>query len=308
MAATPANGGINLYWNPVTGAEKYHICYGFSVDSVTIDGGETTGEFLSIGELARDTMYYFRVRSYNSAGWSDWSVAANAKTADVTSIPPPAAAPTNVTAVALSPTEVLVSWTAVAEADKYRVFYYTGGTEISLNTEYSPVRISDLSPNTVYTFTVKAGNSGGWSAAFAQASAATLRVYTVTTGTLSHGAITANPASGAEGTPITITAAPNSGYQLKEGTLRYYVGGAGYNITGTNFTLPASDVTVRADFELSVPSGVTAAATSSSSITVSWSAVAGVSGYKVYRSGSGGGSILKQYYCQMVCRGRGGRL
>jgi hypothetical protein len=81
-------------------------------------------------------MYYFRVRAYNSAGYSDWSTVANAKTADVTSMPPPTVAPANVAAVVLSHTESLVSWTAVAEADKYRVFYtIAGGAEISLNTE-----------------------------------------------------------------------------------------------------------------------------------------------------------------------------
>jgi hypothetical protein len=74
-------------------------------------------------------------------------------------------------------------------------------------------------------------------------------VYTVTITKPENGNITANPRSGEEGTIITLTLTPASGYWLKEGSLKYNDGSADVPITGTTFTLPAADVTVTAEFE-----------------------------------------------------------
>lgn len=75
------------------------------------------------------------------------------------------------------------------------------------------------------------------------------KIYSVTIGTLTHGIIVANPTSGIEGTEINLTVTPESAYQLKMGTLKY--GTTAINETTKKFNLPASDVTVTAEFELS---------------------------------------------------------
>jgi hypothetical protein len=74
--------------------------------------------------------------------------------------------------------------------------------------------------------------------------------YTVTIGTLSNGSITASPTSGVEGTEITLTVTPASGYRLKFGTLKH--GTTTINESTFKFNLPDEDVTVVAEFEASL--------------------------------------------------------
>ena len=73
--------------------------------------------------------------------------------------------------------------------------------------------------------------------------------YTVSLGALSGGGITAAPTSAGEGTTINLTITPDSGKQLKAGTLKYNDGTSDNAISGTNFTMPAANVTVTAEFE-----------------------------------------------------------
>ncbi|MGQ5712428.1 S-layer homology domain-containing protein [Desulforudis sp. DRI-14] len=72
--------------------------------------------------------------------------------------------------------------------------------------------------------------------------------YTVTIGTLSGGMITASPTSATPGTNINLTITPDTGKQLKAGTLKYNDGN-NHSITGTSFVMPPDNVTVTAEFE-----------------------------------------------------------
>jgi hypothetical protein len=74
------------------------------------------------------------------------------------------------------------------------------------------------------------------------------QTYTITIGELTNGLISANPTSGVEGTGIILTVTPNGGYKLKAGTLKY--GTTTINETTKKFNLPASNVTVIAEFVL----------------------------------------------------------
>lgn len=69
--------------------------------------------------------------------------------------------------------------------------------------------------------------------------------YTVTVQDDGNGTGTAAPASAAEGAEITLTAAPNSGYQFKA----WEVVSGGVTVTDNKFILPADNVTVKAIFE-----------------------------------------------------------
>jgi hypothetical protein len=74
--------------------------------------------------------------------------------------------------------------------------------------------------------------------------------YQVKIAPLLHGKITANPQYGPENTPITLAITPDSGYGLKDGTLKYKkADGAETAITGNTFNLPGYNVTVSAEFE-----------------------------------------------------------
>jgi hypothetical protein len=88
--------------------------------------------------------------------------------------------------------------------------------------------------------------------------------YIITAAALSHGTLSADPASAPEGTLITLTVTPDPGYVLKRGSLIYSYGGADYPVddpvdenggdapaesgAGYTFTMPASDLTVYAEF------------------------------------------------------------
>lgn len=73
--------------------------------------------------------------------------------------------------------------------------------------------------------------------------------YTVTVGTLSGGSITASPATAQAGNSITLTITPDSGKQLKTGSLKYNDGTKNVAISGTSFILPDANVTITAEYE-----------------------------------------------------------
>jgi len=69
--------------------------------------------------------------------------------------------------------------------------------------------------------------------------------YTVNVQSDGNGTATANPSSATAGMKITLTAAPNSGYKLKE----WQVVSGGVTVSNNQFTMPSSNVTVKAVFE-----------------------------------------------------------
>jgi hypothetical protein len=95
--------------------------------------------------------------------------------------------------------------------------------------------------------------------------------YTIAVGSLSGGIVNPDPAFAAAGTAVTLTVTPETGYALKGGSLAVNgddgavpVSGSGLTYT---FTMPASNVTVSAEFErlYSVAAGAFAGGSLSSS-------------------------------------------
>lgn len=70
-------------------------------------------------------------------------------------------------------------------------------------------------------------------------------LYSVTIGELTGGTITASPTKARPGATITLTITPDTGKQLKAGTLKYN----DTAIIGNTFTMPAADVVITAEFE-----------------------------------------------------------
>ena len=102
-------------------------------------------------------------------------------------------------------------------------FTSSADTEYLHNNAYTYVEFS--SQNTVTTYTVTVQNNGNGSAA-------------------------ASPTTAAAGAEITLSASPKSGYHFKE----WQVISGTVAITDNKFTMPASDVTVKAIFEADAPS------------------------------------------------------
>jgi hypothetical protein len=82
-----------------------------------------------------------------------------------------------------------------------------------------------------------------------------LSLYSVTANAASHGSVAANLENAEMGTTITLTASPDTGYQLKSLTVKD-AASADVTVSGTGtsrtFIMPASNVTVSAEFELNL--------------------------------------------------------
>ena len=116
------------------------------------------------------------------------------------------------------------------------------------------------------TFTVKAENSGGsdtkeLSITITKDAPAE---YTVTVTTEGSGMASASPAKAAAGAEITLSATPDKGYHLKEWQVE---SPTGLVITNNKFTMPDSNVEVKAIFEEDAPPAPTNPAKPSISVT-----------------------------------------
>ena len=101
--------------------------------------------------------------------------------------------------------------------------------------------------------------------------------YTVTVTNDGNGAASADPASGATGTVVTLTATPNEGYQFKEWQL---ISG-GVTIADNKFTIGTENVEVKAIFEAIPAAAYTVTVTTDGNGTASASPASGVTGTEV---------------------------
>ena len=76
--------------------------------------------------------------------------------------------------------------------------------------------------------------------------------YTVSVAALTGGSVTPDKATAASGETVTLTVTPNSGIQLKPGTLQYTDGSSSHAISGMSFEMPMANVSISAQFEIPV--------------------------------------------------------
>jgi fibronectin type 3 domain-containing protein len=137
------------------------------VEFATIHTATPSARSFSDVGLDAETEYFYQVRACNDADCSPWSATAAATTTAPSDAPP--ATPSSVTATAISPSEILVTWAPAAGAATYRLRHRqgTGGPwndpTIVSGTETSYTQ-ADLLPGTTYQFQVAACNAAGCSA------------------------------------------------------------------------------------------------------------------------------------------------
>jgi hypothetical protein len=171
-----------------TGASTVHLAWadgsdnedGFTVERST-DGlaftqvgsvaANVTG--FDVNDLAPSTSYVFRVRAFNTAGISPWS-----PTASATTLQAPLGAPTDLVAVALSKTQVRLTWRDNSSAETgFRIERSTNRKTFSVvaTTAAGATTFTDggARAGETYYYRVFAVNSGGASAASNVASATT---------------------------------------------------------------------------------------------------------------------------------------
>ena len=181
-ATTVSSSQINLSWTDNSNNEN-----GFKVEQST-DG--TT--FVQIATLANNatshgvtglspsTTYFFRVASFNDAGNSQFSNTANATTAPVP--PPVPAAPSGLTATAVSRTQINLSWIDNSsnesgfKIERCRNANCTNYAEIAqVGANVSAFADTGLTKNTTYRYRIRAFSAAGNSTYSNPASARTLK-------------------------------------------------------------------------------------------------------------------------------------
>lgn len=161
----------SLSWTAVPNATKYFVYRGTAPGNVAFLATvlAPTTSFKAV-TLAAGTTYYWQVR----ATAANKLISDASPEASATTFPPPAA-PTGVTATAVSSSRIRVDWTAQANVVKYYVYQAGGifkGTVVSGNP--TTFTVTSLAANTTYGFYVVADAGGGLvSAASATASATT---------------------------------------------------------------------------------------------------------------------------------------
>ena len=158
---------IDVFFQTSYGATRYTI-YAYESSSVsevgTIDGLSSP---IRVSGLRGGTLHIFKVSAINATGPSALSIESN----EIITSPSP---PINVVPTVESSTSVIVSFTLSTGATSYTVSPLggLGGLPVFSGTT-SPITVTDLLPNTSYSFIVRAINSSGFNTSNASTSITT---------------------------------------------------------------------------------------------------------------------------------------
>jgi len=241
---------INLFWSapsnnggyPITGYKiEYRVGSG-SYSTLVSDTGSTSTTFSHTG-LTTNQAYLYRVYTITSFGTSeDPSPEAFAQPKSTSTLNTPSA-PTNLTATAVSPTQISLSWTvpsnnggAVITGYKIEVKSGSGSyTTLVSNTQSTITTYSHtgLTTGTTYTYKVSAINSAGAGTASNESSA----TPTSSSSSGVPGAPTNLSAMAVSGTQINLSwNAPsnNGGYPITGYKIEYRIGSGSYTTLVSN--------------------------------------------------------------------------
>ena len=304
--------GVGLAWNVTPNADSYTIEKSTDQNNWTTEytgnGGSSSFPFAQVSGLTQGTRYYFRIKASNAAGDSAWSAPISHLTGGTAPAPPPA--PTGLSATAMSPIAISVTWSSSTGATSYTLEKSTNQTDWS--TEWTGTgtftTVSGLGSGTTYYFRVKASNANGdsgWSN-IANATThgttppppATPTNFTATSVNESQINLSWNASSGA------------TGYKLERSTnqtnwTEIFSGNAlTYNATGLNsgttyyFRLSAHNAAMAfstfvyanaltLESTTPAPTGLTISNPTVSSLQIAWNSVDGASSYRLERSENG---------------------
>jgi hypothetical protein len=184
--------------------------------------------------------------------------------ADVTISSGVAALPSNafwgcsqLTSVTIPSSVTLIGTGAFYNCSSLANVYFDGSTPPSIGTN----AFSGCSG--VLKYYVPSGYAGSYSSLGSSVSASTTNSILVAS-PISNGTITPSTTDAMQNETVTLSIAPNAGYTMTSGSLKYNNGVADTAISGTSFSMPSVAVTVSAAFE---PVGLPSFTTSSESST-----------------------------------------
>jgi len=296
VASTNSTNSITIGWGTVSGANGYYIYRSTDKTGPYEQIGSSTSTSYTDNSLQAGTTYYYRIAAYNKGGTGSES-----SFISITTIPD---APTSVVAMVNSENSITISWKGVSGATGYRIYRSTtssGTYELAGTTTAISYTSPGLTAGTTYYYKVAASNSSGEGPQSDKVSAITLPMapagMTATANSTSSITISWSTVTGADGYKIyrsttssgtyeeistsTTTSYTNVGLTIN--TVYYYKVSA-YNSSGEGSQSKISAITLP-----ETPVGITTT-TNSTSITINWSAVTGVDGYKIYRSTTSSGT------------------
>jgi hypothetical protein len=165
-AATSISVPTTLRWHPISGVTKYEFDLSTSASFssyVTLDSALTDTQKVISG-LNLNSIYYWRVRAQNTAGWGSFSTTWNFTTFDIPSqvtLASPADAATSI------PVPTTLKWHTISGTTKYELDISTSSSFLSYVTLDSALTdtqriVTGLSLNTMYYWRVRAKNNAGW--------------------------------------------------------------------------------------------------------------------------------------------------
>jgi|GEM_PF-6361097 len=232
---------ITLDWGNIAGTQWYRVEYKRHADPDWIYYDDPTSSAVLVDGLLNNTSYDFRVRAETMDTHSSWSSTYTTST-NVLGVPG------NLHADAIGATTVDLDWNAVNEADDYYV--YRDGNYIG-TTGGTDYHVANLTPETQYTFTVKAHNAGGYS------SPASLTVTTAAARPANWDWATVKTAGAVlptyNGDPYPVTKTEWDNFQARINEFRVYRGLQPYTFFDTfsglgSFTRPVRGATLYAYF------------------------------------------------------------
>lgn len=149
---------VTLSWTAATdnvGVAGYEVSYGSTKVNVT-------GTTATITGLTANTAYTFTVKAKDAAGNVSPPASVNVTTDGGTTTPDTQAptAVTNLVSTGKTSTSAALSWTAATDNVGVTGYDVTYGTK-TVSTTATSLNVTDLTPNTAYTFMVKARDAAG---------------------------------------------------------------------------------------------------------------------------------------------------
>ena len=309
IAAAAGDSSVTVSWTAVSGATSYNIYYGTSAGVTTSNGSKLTGATSpqAVTGLTNGTTYYFVVSAVNAGGEG---VLSSEKSATPAAAATPPASPTGVAASG-GDGAATVSWSAVAGATSYNLYYgtsagVTAANGIKVANAVSPQTVSNLNNGTAYYFVVSAVNANGESALSSEKSATPAAVvlpptnpsgivasggdsqvtvsWTAVSGASSYNIYyrTSSGVTAANGTKFANAVSPQAVTGLTNSTTYFFVvtavnAGGESGVSSEKSATPSATVQAPGS-----PNGRAVSATVPGQMTVSWNAVSGATSYNVY--------------------------
>ena len=312
---------VTLTWDAVTGATAYQIYRADTADGtltrIAEDTTITAVTYTDTG-LTHTTTYRYTVRTVDSVGEGADSAEASATTRGLL------AAPANLSATASGAAdvfEVSLSWDAVTGATEYRVYRADtadGALErVTTDSAITGTTYTDtgLAHSTAYRYIVRAVDVIGESLDSAEASATTPAVpgapgnvrasarivmgaaqillsWNAVTGATEYQVYRAATATGTFAriaSSTTITAATYTDTGFTSGTTYRYTVRA---VDSVGTSADSAEISVVAPASLAAPANLTAVK-GERTVSLSWDAVTGATGYRVYRAATADGALTR---------------